>query len=290
MQQGLEIRRFLLVAHAQFAVVVHPRVRPLHHPATRPALGSVAGLRHSLLGHVRDISPLSHLFVGRLAGVTLVHTEILRPTLCRPRPRNYDRVQRLGQQLHVVPIGPGDDKRERGATAVHEQAALGPFFFPDRSGCSPPPPVPEELCLASRPGFAIPRQSRPCRRTPPVPPATVAQRILPVATAENSGEWRWRCRNSWGAPSTGNRCAARTRWRRKPHAAKGVCAHPQVVVGTCVGARRGARAEARAVRHATRAHRRLPTIELSACQDHGGNAKTRQMLFTDKLLSKLRTP
>jgi hypothetical protein len=143
--------------------------------------------------------------------------------------------------------------------------------------------VPEELCLESRPGFAIPRQCRPCRRTPPTPPATAAQRILPAATVENSGEWRWRCRNSWVVPSTGNRCAAHIRWRRKPLAVKLVCAHPQVVADTYAFARRGERAEAGAVRHATTAHRRLPRIELSACRNHGRNAKTGQMLFTDKL-------
>ncbi len=120
MQQCLEISRFFLVAHAQLAIVVHPGVRSLHHPSAGAPLGFVSGLRHSFLGDVRDIAPLPHLLLGGLAGVALIHAEMLGPTLRRLRPRDYDGVQRLSQQLHVVPIGPGDDKRERGATAVHQ--------------------------------------------------------------------------------------------------------------------------------------------------------------------------
>ena len=264
MKQRLEIGDFFLVAHTQLAVIIHPGMRSLHHPATCAPFSFVSGFRYSLLGHMRNIAPVPHLLLGGLAGIAFVHAEVLRPKLRRLRSRNHDRVQCLGQQLHVVPIGRGDDKRERGATAVHQQAALGPFFSPDLSGCYPPPLVPKELCLESRPSFAIPRQSRPCRRTPPTPPATTARRILPAATAESNGEWRWRCRSSWAGPSTGSQCAAHRRWLRKSRAVKWAYARRQAAAGTCVLAPREDCAEPRAVRRAPRAHRKLPRIEPSA--------------------------
>jgi len=273
MQQRLEIDGFFLVANTQLAVIVHPGMRSLHHPAPRAPFGFVPCLRPSFLGDVRDIASLPHLLLGGFARVALIHTEILGPTLRRFRPWDYDRVQRLGQQLHVVPIGPGDDKRERGATTVHQQTALGSFFSPDRLGCFPPPLAPRELCLESRPSFAIPRQSPPCRRTPPTQLATAARRILPAATAESNGEWHWRCQSSWAVPSTGSRCEAHRRWQRKSRAAKSVCAPRPAAVGTCVLAPCEDCAEARAVRRATRAHRRLPKIVLLAWSNHGRRGK-----------------
>jgi len=271
MQQRLEIHGFFLIAHTQLAVIVHPGVRSLYHPATRTSFTFVAGLSHSLpRWHMRYIAPLPHLFFGGLTDVALIHAEILGTALRRLRPRHHDRVQRLGQQLHVVPIGPGDDKRERGATAVHQQTALGPFFFPDLSGCFPPPLAPTELCLGSRPSFAIPSQFPPSRRTLPTPLATTVKRILPASTAESNCEWRWRYRNSWAEPSTGSRCGARRRWRRKLRAAKWVYAHRQAAVGTGVWAQCADRAAARVVPRVTRALWRLPRIEFSPWRDHGG--------------------
>ena len=100
-------------------------------------------------------------------------------------PLHDDGVQRCPQQLHVMPIGPGDDKRERGATTVHQQAALGPFFFPDLSGCFPPPLVPAGLYPASHPSSATPTQSLPSRH---ILPARLANR-----TKNPSARHRWKC-------------------------------------------------------------------------------------------------
>lgn len=283
-QQRFEISDLLLVAHAQLAIVVHPGVSPLDNPAPSSSLGSVAGLGGSPRGHVRNIAALPHLLVCGFARVALVHAEVLGTALCRLRPWNHDRVQCLCQQLHVVPIGPGDDKRERGATAVHQQAALGPFFSPDLSGYFPPPLGPKGPCPESRPNFAIPRQSLPSRRTPPVPHATNERKSPLAATAGNDGESRWRCRNSWATPSTDNRCAARTRWRRKYRAVKWACARHLVSVETFAFAPRADRTWAKAIRPATKARRKLPKIELLACGNHCKVGKSRQLLFTDKLL------
>lgn len=286
MQQCLEIRGFFLITHSQLAIVVHPRMRSLHYPTARTPFGFVSGCRRSFLGHMWDIAPLAHLLLGGLASLALIHAEVLAAAFRRLGSRDYDRVQRLGQQLHVVPIGSGDDKRERGATAVHQQTALGPFFSPDPSGCFRRPLAPRAPCLASRPNFAIPRQSPPCRRIQPTPLATIAKRSPPAATVESNGESRWRCRSSWAAPSIGNRCGAHRQWRRRLRAAQSIYARRQADAGTCVLASHADCAAARAVRHATTVRPRLPRIELSAWRNHHAKTKIRQLLFTDKLLIK----
>src|SRR6266567_899581 len=284
-QQRLKISGFLFVAHTQLAIIIHPGMRALHNPTPSSPLGSVAGFGRSLLGHVGNIATLPHLLFSSFARISLVHAQVLGSALCRLRPWHHNRVQRLGQQFHVVPVRPGDDKRQRGATAVHQQTALRPFFSPDLLGCFPPPLVPKELCPGYHPSFATPKQSLPSRHTPPSPHATSEQRIPPAATVGNNGELRWHCRNSWATPSTDSRCAARTRWRQKCRAAQWACARRRASVETCAFAARADRAVAAAVQLVTTAHRKLPKIGPSACENHGKSVKTRQLLFTDKLLA-----
>src|SRR5882672_8738558 len=237
MQQRFEIGGFFLITHPQLAVIVHPGMRSLYHPATRGPFAFVSGLRHSFLGHMWDIAPLPHFFLSGLAGVALIHAQILRPTLRRFRPWHHDRVQRLSQQLHVVPIGPGDDKRQRGATAVHQQTALGPFFFPGLSGYFQLPLEPSGLCPASHPDSATPRQSPPSRHTPPTPLATTAQRTPLAATVGNAYGSRWRCQRLWVTPSTDTPFATRTRRQRKCSVARCACARRQAAAEICAGVR-----------------------------------------------------
>lgn len=268
MQQRFVIGHLLFVPHTQLAVIVHPRMGSFHDPTSSASLRFVASLGHSLLGYVRNIPPLPYLLLGGLTGVPLVRTEILGSPLRGLRSWDYDRVQRLSQQLHVMPIGGGDDKRERGATAVHQQTALGSLFSPDLSGYFPPLLAPRAPCLGSRPRFAIPTQFPPSRRTRPTPRATSAQKNRVAATAESDGESRWRCRSSWARPSTGTRCAAHTRWRRKCREEEWICVRRPPVADTCVFALSADCVRARAVQLAPKAHRRLPKIELLACSDH----------------------
>lgn len=283
MQQCLEIRGFFLISHSQFAVVVHPRMCSLHHPAARTPFGLVSGCRRSFLGHVWDIAPLPHLLLGGLASVALIHAKVLAAAFRRLGSWDHDRVQRLGQQLHVVPIGSGDDKRERGATAVHQQTALGPFFSPDPSGCSRRPLVPRAPCLASHPNFAIPRQSPPCRRTPPTPLATIVKRSPRAATVESNGEWRWRCRSSWAAPSIGNQCAAHTQWPQKCCAAKWLCARRPLDADICAAGPGADCAAATTVRRVTKVRQTLPKTGLLPCANIIQRRFHGQILFTDKL-------
>src|SRR5437867_748080 len=214
MEEALEIGHFLFVAHFQFAVVIHPRVSPFHHPAAGLSFCPMPLPGRALLGQVRDVASDSHLFVCWLSCIALIHTKVLRSAGRRVGPLDDDGVQRCSQQLHVMPIGSGDDKRERGATAVHQQTALGPFFSPGLSGYFQPPLEPAGLCPASHPDSATPKQSPPSRHTPPTRLATAAQRIPPAASVENAYGSRWHCQTLWATPSTDTPCATHTRWRR----------------------------------------------------------------------------
>ncbi len=284
MQQRLKISGLFLVAHAQLAIVVHPRVGAFDHPATGFALGAMPRLGRSFRRHMRNVSARSYFLLRGFARVALIHAQMLRSFPGWFRPPHHDRVQGLGQQFHIVPIGPGDDKRERGATTVHQQAAFGSFFFPDRSDCFPPPRVPGALCLACRPSFAIPTRCLPSRHTPPAPRATNEQKPPLCATVGNTRGWRWRCRNSWATPATDSPCAAHRRWPQKWCAAPSVCGRRRVCAGTCALAVRAGRAAAATVQLSTKARRKLPKIEHSACKNHGTNTKHRQLLFKDKIL------
>jgi hypothetical protein len=260
MQQALEIGRLFFITHSELAVVVHPRVGSFHDPATCLALGAKALPGSSLLGHMRDVTSVPHHLLRRLPRVALIDAKVLRFPGCRSGPLHYDRVQRWSQQFHVVSIGSGDDKRERGATAVYQQTALGPFFSPGLSGYFRPPPEPVGPCPASRPDSAIPRQSLPFRHTPPTPLATTAQKTLRVATSGSACGSRWHCQRLWATPSTDIPCAARRRWQQKCRVGKCVCGHHQAADGTSDVCSNAGSMQARAVRLSTRVHRTLPKI------------------------------
>ena len=58
------------------------------------------------------------------------------------RSRRSDSSQQASSKAGAVHIGPGHDELQRDATAVHQQVPLAALFFPDRSGCVPPPLAP----------------------------------------------------------------------------------------------------------------------------------------------------
>ena len=263
MQQALEVGHLLLVSHPKLTVIVHPRVSPLHHPAACFASGPMPLLGRPLPRHMGDVSAVSHLLLGRFPSGALIHAKILGPARCRLGPLYHDAVQRCSQQLHVVPIGSGDDKRKRGATGVHQQTALGSFFSPGLSDCFRLPLAPVGLCPASHPGSAIPKQSPPSRHTRPSRLATTAQRTPPLATVGSGHGSRWRCQIPWAMPSTGTPSAAHTRWQQRYCGAPGASDRRQAAAGICAVSPSAGRRLAPAAQPWTKGHRTLPRIGLS---------------------------
>ena len=148
MQQAQKIVRLLLVPHQQFAETIQPRMRSFHLPSPCGLLPSADrfGFLADLL-HMRNIPTFPHDRRGGLAAVAFVGAQVLTSAAGGLGTPDDDAVECFGQQFHVMPVGPADDKGERDASPVHQQAAFGPFFSPDLSGYCPPLPAPAALCL-----------------------------------------------------------------------------------------------------------------------------------------------
>ena len=130
LQQGHEIGGGLFIAHQELAESVEPRMRAFDHPAARPLPSAAGAGLLPPLTHVRCIAPLPHGMRGGLARIALVRAQILPPPPGDFGADDHDAVQGGLQQFDIMPVGPADDKGERDASTVHQQAALGSFSIP----------------------------------------------------------------------------------------------------------------------------------------------------------------
>lgn len=132
LQQCQKIGGGLFIAHQQLAEAVEPRVRAFDHPAAG-ALPLPAGAGFfSALSHVRCVTALLHGLRGGTPGIALVRTQVLPPAAAGFGAHDHNAVQSNRQQFDIMPVGPADDKGQRDASTVHQQAALAAFFSPDR--------------------------------------------------------------------------------------------------------------------------------------------------------------
>ena len=167
------------------------------------------------LPDMRGVSALPHADLGRLPPIGFVRTQVLWFPHRGLRSSDDDSVQGGVEQLHVMPIGSADDKRERDPSTVDQQTAFGPFFFPGPSDWVRPLPGRGALCPWCRRYSATPRQSLPSRRIPPNPLARAARKIRRLATAGNGRVWNYHSQSPPAAPSTGSLCAEHIRWRQR---------------------------------------------------------------------------
>src|ERR1035437_9700472 len=170
LQQGQEVGCGLFIADQQLAEAVEPRVRAFDYPAAG-ALPLPAGAGFfAALAHMRRVTALLHGLRGGTPRIALVRTQVLPAAAAGFGPHDHNAVQSDRQQFDIMPVGPADDKGQRDASTVHQQAALAAFFFPDRWGCFPRLPAPGALCLPSRQCLATPLKPFPFPLPgPPVP-------------------------------------------------------------------------------------------------------------------------
>ena len=71
------------------------------------------------------------------ASISSIGTQVLPAPGVRCLALDHDGLQHLVELGDVMLIGPGHDERQRDATAVHQQVALAPFFFPRSVGLGP---------------------------------------------------------------------------------------------------------------------------------------------------------
>ena len=266
LQQRQEIGGGLFIAHQPLAKAVEPRVRALDHPAACP-LPLPAGAGFSTLSHMRRVATPLHDLRGRTPRIALVRTQVLPPSPADFGAHDHNAVQSDRQQFDIMPVGPADDKGQRDASTVHQQAEFAAFFSPDQWGCCPPLPGPAELCLASHQCFATPRQSPPFHHARPNRPAIRPGRIPGPASVESACAPNWRSQMNSAAPSTGNRCAAHRQCRRRFDDRPKACARRRDAVDNA-GASDVPELWAPRAGRVARVHRILPTIEFWPCRQH----------------------
>ncbi len=138
MQQAQIILRLLFVLHQQLAETVQPRMRSFHPPLAGRLLPPADRFGFlAELPHLRNITAFPHDRGGGLAAVTFIGTQVLAtPTGWLGSP-NHKAVQCFGQQFHIMPVGPADDKRERDASPVQPANCVWCLFFPRSVGLLP---------------------------------------------------------------------------------------------------------------------------------------------------------
>ena len=94
---------------------------------------------------MRDVAVRFDDLQGTPASIAGIGTQVLAAPRRRGLALDHDGLQYLIELRDVMLIGSGHDERQRDATAVHQQVPLAALFFPDRSGCVPPPLAPKAL-------------------------------------------------------------------------------------------------------------------------------------------------
>lgn len=109
----------------QLPEAVEPGVRCFNHPATvlRGAPSSTL-----LPDHPRRIASGENLLANSFSIISLVRIQESLPFV----GEGDDHGIQYGTKLtDVMSVRSGNDQRQRDATCVHQEMALGPFFFPD---------------------------------------------------------------------------------------------------------------------------------------------------------------
>lgn len=126
MEESLIAFRKLLIPDEKLSKTVEPGVCSLDHPtAILRWTPSPALLSHD----PRRVTTDDDLLASWLPVIPLIRIQ-------EPRSLgkgNDDGVEHCGELADIMTIGPGDDQRQRDATAVHQDVALASFFSPGLS-------------------------------------------------------------------------------------------------------------------------------------------------------------
>ena len=81
-----------------------------------------------------DIPPDADLLANRFPVIPLIR---IQETLSSLRKGDDDGIEHCGELADVMSMGPGDGKRQRDATCVHQEMTLASFFSPGLSDSDP---------------------------------------------------------------------------------------------------------------------------------------------------------
>ena len=139
MKKSFVAFRQLLISDQKFSESVEPGVRRLHDPMSvlwrTPAFALLPCDPWS-------VAPRTDLLANRFTVVSLIR---IQESLSSSGKGNDDGIEHCGELTDVMPIGPGDDQRQRDAMAVHQEMTLASLFFPGLSGSDQLLLLPEAL-------------------------------------------------------------------------------------------------------------------------------------------------
>jgi len=129
----------LLIPNEEFPEPVEPGVRRLHNPTSVLGWTSPSSL---LSGHPWGIPPGTHLLARRFPVISLIR---IQESLSFCGKCDDDGIEDGNELTDVMSIRPGNDQRQRDATAVHQKVTLASLFSPglwDSGQCLPAPRAP----------------------------------------------------------------------------------------------------------------------------------------------------
>ena len=129
----------LFESYQDLAEAIQPRMASLYNPSACPMI-RIRDFFSPFLATGSDMwfiaSPLYRL-ASFFTVISLICTQMLGFFQCWIRTVSNYMVQNRLHLSDVMTVGSGDDDGERGTSAVHQEVALGPFFFPRSVGFLP---------------------------------------------------------------------------------------------------------------------------------------------------------
>jgi hypothetical protein len=128
MKESLIALRQLFISDQEFPESVEPGVRCLDDPTSILRRTSASALLS------RDSWGIAMSADLIASGFTVISLIRIQESLSSFREGDDDGIKDRSELADVMSVGPGDDQRQRDATAVHQKVALGSFFSPGLSG------------------------------------------------------------------------------------------------------------------------------------------------------------
>ena len=131
--------RQLLVSDEKLPESVEPGVGCFHNPASVLWRTPSSAL---LSCNPWGVTPSADLLASRFPVISLIR---IQESLLSLRKNNDDGIKHCSELADVMSISPGNDQRQRDATAVYQEVALASLFSPGLSGSDRLLPAPGAL-------------------------------------------------------------------------------------------------------------------------------------------------
>jgi hypothetical protein len=236
MQQSDVVRRFLLPPHENAAGAVQPRVDALDDPPPRTVPTTALCLFLATRTNMGRVASSPGCAANGFGVIAFVAAEILFAPATWSGPWNRNAVKSGLDKSLIVHVGTSHSQADGHASPVGQHRSFHPkltairWVFP---GFFPRPAAP---LSAPRPGSANAKRCPAERRIVATVTSTVGGRYPAPSTLGSSDGSCCRRRNTLARPSTGNPCAAHSRYHSLPAASSPAAVRRAEKLGTWVTA------------------------------------------------------